>query len=62
MTALITVGWIGVSAYQPDWLRVASVETDVVVCVVLVAAALGLVSAVAIAHTRTRDSTDQGKG
>lgn len=62
VAALGAVGWIGLSAWQPGWLRFASVEAEVVTCVVVLGAALGLVGAAAVAHTRDRNGSDDPGG
>ena len=55
IAALLTVGWIATSAYWPDWLRLASVEAEVVVCVAVFGTSLALVCGVALRHTRAED-------
>ena len=52
--ALLALSWIVVVAYQPSWGRLPTVEAEVLVLLGLLTAALGLVSVVALAHTRTR--------
>ncbi len=51
---LLTLGWMVWVVYQPAWSNWASTETEVIVVLVLLAAALGLVSVVALLHTRAR--------
>ena len=46
------LGWILVASYRPDWLRLASLEAEVIVVVALFVAALLLVSLIALLHTR----------
>lgn len=55
VAALLVIAWIGTSAYLPDWFHPASIETEIVICVIILGAALGSVCGVAIAHTRSRD-------
>ena len=62
MAALLMVGWIGTSAFQPDWLRLASAEAEAAICAAVFSTALVLVSAVAIAHTRNRDVPNRPEG
>jgi len=54
VASLLATAWIAASAYYPDSLRFASVEVEIVVCVVVYGVTLALVSAVAIAHTRAK--------
>ena len=49
---LAAVCWMIVVAYYPEWGRMASVELEVIGIVALLVAALGLVSVVALLHTR----------
>ena len=49
---LAAVCWMIVVAYYPEWGRMASVEIEVIAIVALLVAALGLVSVVALLHTR----------
>jgi hypothetical protein len=49
---LAAVAWMVVVAFQPGWLRLPSEEAEVVGVLALLAAALGLVSVVALLHTR----------
>jgi ethanolamine permease len=63
LLALLAVGWIGLTAYQPTWLRLASEEVEIRVCLILIGSALALTCWVAIAHTwRRGTSGQQGKG
>ena len=60
VTALVLIvnmaalAWMLIVAYQPTWLRLASLEREVIVVTVLLVAALLLVSLVALLHTRDR--------
>ena len=49
---LAAVCWMIVVAYYPEWGRMANVELEVIGIVALLVAALGLVSVVALLHTR----------
>ena len=49
---LAAVCWMIAVAYYPEWGRMASVEVEVIGIVVLLVAALGLVSVVALLQTR----------
>jgi len=46
------LGWMIVAASFPEWGRLASLEVEVIGIVGLLLAALGLVSVVALLHTR----------
>lgn len=46
------LGWIVLLAYQPQWLRLPSLELEVLLVLGLLGAALILVSLVALLHTR----------
>lgn len=46
--------WMLAVSYQPGVLRLASETTEVVVVITLLSVALGLVSLVALIHTRSR--------
>jgi hypothetical protein len=48
----IAIAWMVLVAYRPDWLRLASLEAEVLAIVGLLIAALLLVSAVALRNTR----------
>lgn len=50
---VIALGWILAAASMPDVVRVASPEVEVVLVLVLLTAALLLVSVVALLHTRS---------
>ena len=52
LAVVIALGWVVVVAYQPGWLRLPSVEWEIYIILVLLAAALLLVSLVALLHTR----------
>jgi hypothetical protein len=52
LLVLAALGWMIVAAYVPEWGRSASLEFEVIVIVSLLLAALGLVSVVALLHTR----------
>ena len=54
VVVLLSLGWMVWVVYQPAWGSWASTETEVVAVLVLLAAALGLVSVVALLHTRAR--------
>jgi hypothetical protein len=49
---LAAVVWMIVVAYYPEWGRMASLELEVIAIVTLLVSALGLVSVVALLHTR----------
>jgi membrane protein DedA with SNARE-associated domain len=49
---VLALGWILGAAYVPEWAALASVEAGVVAILVLLTAALALVSVVALLHTR----------
>jgi hypothetical protein len=46
------LGWMILVAYRPDWLRLGSLENEVVALVGLLSVALILVSVVALRNTR----------
>jgi hypothetical protein len=52
LLVIASVVWMVCVAFQPDWLRLPSVEMEVVVVLGLLTAALVLVSVVALLHTR----------
>jgi hypothetical protein len=52
LLVLASLGWMIVAAYVPEWGRAASLEFEVIFIVVLMLAALVLVSVVALMHTR----------
>jgi hypothetical protein len=49
---VVALGWVLLAAYQPGWASWASEEVEVAAVLVLLTAALGLVSVVALLHTR----------
>jgi hypothetical protein len=51
---VVALAWMIGAAYAPAWLRLASPEIEVVVVLALLSGALGLVSFVALWHTRPR--------
>jgi hypothetical protein len=59
MLVLIAVagalGWIIAASYAPEAVRWATQEIEVIVILVLLSAALILVSVVALGHTRSRE-------
>jgi hypothetical protein len=52
LAVIIALGWVVGVAYQPGWMRLSSVEWEIYIILVLLAAALLLVSLVALLHTR----------
>ena len=52
LLVILSLGWIMLAAYQPDWLRLPTLELEVVVVLSLLTAALVLVSVVALRQTR----------
>jgi ethanolamine permease len=59
VAALLTVAWIYLSAFQPDWLRLDLVEAEIIICIVVFTMALVLVCSAAIAHTTAIDPTPE---
>ena len=59
LTALVLIlvigalGWIVMMACQPAWYEAIALDAQIVVVLGLLAAALGLVSVVALVHTRS---------
>jgi hypothetical protein len=53
---ILAVAWMVLVAWQPDWLRVWSEEVEAVLVLVLLTVAVGLVSVVALLHTRRSGS------
>jgi hypothetical protein len=53
LLVVLSVGWMIVAAFHPAWGRLAALELEVVVILVLLSAALILVSLVALLHTRS---------
>jgi hypothetical protein len=52
LVVLAALGWMILAAYRPEWVRLLPVEAEVIVVLVLLTAALVLVSVVALLHTR----------
>ena len=52
LLVIVSLGWIMLAAYQPNWLRLPTLELEVVVVLSLFSAALVLVSVVALRQTR----------
>jgi drug/metabolite transporter (DMT)-like permease len=52
LAVVAALGWVLVVAYQPDWLRLPRPEVEIIIILVLLGAALLLVSIVALLHTR----------
>ena len=52
LLVILSLGWIMLAAYQPDWLRLPSLELEVLLVLGLLTAALVLVSVVALRQTR----------
>ena len=52
LLVIASLGWIMLVAYQPDWLRLGSVQLEVLIVLGLLTAALVLVSVVALRQTR----------
>ncbi len=52
LLVLAALGWIIIAAFSPTWVRLASLELEVIGIVGLLLAALILVSVVALLHTR----------
>jgi len=52
LLVILSLGWIMLAAYQPDWLRLPSLELEVLLVLGLFTAALVLVSVVALRQTR----------
>jgi hypothetical protein len=50
---LLALGWILLMAYEPDIARLESEKVEVILVVVLLTVAVGLVSVVALLHTRS---------
>lgn len=53
LLVVLALGWMLGAAYQPKWPRLASEEVELIVVLVLLTAALVLVSVVALLHTRS---------
>jgi hypothetical protein len=52
LSVVIALGWATVAAYRPTWLRLLSLEIEVLVVLGLLVAALFLISVVALLHTK----------
>ena len=52
IAVMIAIGWIVLIAYQPSIFRLASDEAEVLIIVSLLVVTLGMVSLVALLHTR----------
>lgn len=49
---LVSLAWMVSAAFQPDYLRVFSLEAEIVIMLVLLLTTLLLVSVIALRHTR----------
>ena len=52
LLVIASLGWIMLAAYQPTWLRLPSLELEVLLVLGLLTGALVLVSVVALRQTR----------
>jgi uncharacterized membrane protein (DUF485 family) len=52
LLVILSLGWIMLAAYQPAWLRLPSLQLEVLLILGLFTAALVLVSVVALRQTR----------
>jgi hypothetical protein len=52
LLVILSLGWIMLAAYRPDWLRLPSLELEVILVLSLFTVALVLVSVVALRQTR----------
>ena len=52
LLVILSLAWIMLAAYQPDWLRLPTLELEVVLVLSLLSGALVLVSVVALRQTR----------
>jgi hypothetical protein len=52
VTVILALGWMVLRAYQPDWLGAASIQAEAIIILVLLLAALILVTVLALLHTR----------
>jgi hypothetical protein len=50
---LAALAWVVLAAYQPDWAGSAASELSIVIVLLLLTAAVGMVSLVALLHTGT---------
>jgi len=55
LAVVATMGWIVAASFAPETVRWATTQIEVILTLVLLAAALLLVSVVALLHTRPRD-------
>src|SRR5262249_55358723 len=55
LAVVLVLGWMIAASYAPEALRLASANVEIIVIVGVLAAALLLVSVVALLHTRPRD-------
>jgi hypothetical protein len=60
VAVLLALGWMIVVACRPSWLRLGSVEVEVIVLLALLTTALGLVSAAALIQTRSGPEECEG--
>jgi hypothetical protein len=52
VAVLVLLAWMVLAAYEPDWFRLPWPEVEITLIIALLAAALVLVSVVALVHTR----------
>ena len=52
LSVLTALSWIIVVAYVPAWMRLPSLEMEIIVVLAVLSAALLLVSLIALLHTR----------
>lgn len=55
LAVAVVLGWLVVASIAPEAVRWASPDVEVIVTLILLGAALLLVSLVALVHTRSRD-------
>jgi hypothetical protein len=53
VAVVLSLGWMVLAAYQPEWVSWGSTEVQVIAVSALLLAALVLVSIVALLHTRS---------
>jgi hypothetical protein len=53
LAVVLALGWMVAVSYKNDWLRVGGIDDEVLLILSLLAAALLLVSTVALLHTRS---------
>ncbi len=53
VVVIILLGWMVLAEDLPAWLRFAQIETEVLIVVFFLCLALGLVSGLALLHTRS---------